>query len=278
MVRQMADRSGVAWRAARRLRGAPLLYGLARRAYTTVGALLPPRHLPGVPGPVHRNDLMVDPASASSRATYLDRGRQVVALLGEALEASGRTLGEATVLDFGCGHGRVVRHLAPATRSVSACDLDHEAVRFCASAFGAVPVLGDADLSRVRLAQYDAIWLGSVITHHPPTTCAELLTALAHHLRPGGVLVVSSADTLTLEVDLAAAGRGWMQPEADRLRRELVAPGATYLPYPQVPDASYGLGYQSDVWLDAAVAPAGLTPIWHRSDDWGPQATHAWRR
>ena len=209
------------------------------------------RRIPGVPGPVHRNDLMVDPASEHSRTTYVERGRQVVALLDEALAGAGRTLAEADVLDFGCGHGRIVRHLATAARSVSACDLDHEGVRFCASAFGAVAVPGSTDLAEVPLGEYDAIWLGSVITHHPPTTCGALLTALAGHLRPGGVLVVSSADHVTLQVDLDAAGRGWMQDEADRLRCELGADGATYVAYPQVADGSYGLGYQTDAWLDA---------------------------
>jgi 2-polyprenyl-3-methyl-5-hydroxy-6-metoxy-1,4-benzoquinol methylase len=274
----MAERSGVAWRAARRLRTSPALYGAARRAYTAAGRVLPPRRIAGIPGPVHRNDLMVDPASDHSRTTYVERGRQVVALLDDALAGTGRTLADAEVLDFGCGHGRIVRHLAAAARSVSACDLDHEGVRFCASAFGAVEVPGSTDLAEVPLGAYDAIWLGSVITHHPPPTCADLLAALAGHLRPGGVLVVSSADHVTLQVDLDAAGRGWMQEQAERLRRELLADGATYVAYPQVADGSYGLGYQTDAWLDAAVSGHGLTPLWHRSDDWGPQATHAWLR
>ncbi len=268
----------MAWRAARRLRTSPALYGIARRAYTAAGRVLPPRRIAGVPGPVHRNDLMVDPASEHSRTTYVERGQQVVALLDEALAGAGRTLAEADVLDFGCGHGRIVRHLAIAARSVGACDLDHEGVRFCVSAFGAVAVPGSTDLAEVALGRYDAIWLGSVITHHPPGTCAALLTSLADHLRPGGVLVVSSADHVTLQVDLDAAGRGWMQDEAARLRRELGTDGATYVAYPQVADGSYGLGYQTDTWLDAAVSGRGLTPLWHRSDDWGPQATHAWIR
>ena len=268
----------MAWRVARRLRTSPALYGAARRAYTAAGRVLPPRRIPGIPGPVHRNDLMVDPASEHSRTTYVERGRQVVALLDEALSEAGRSLSEADVLDFGCGHGRIVRHLATVARSVSACDLDHAGVRFCASAFGAVAVPGSTDLAAVPLGEYDAIWLGSVITHHPPGTCADLVAALAGHLRPGGVLVVSSADHVTLQVDLDAAGRGWMQQGAARLRRELAADGATYVAYPQVADGSYGLGYQTDAWLDAAVSGRGLTPLWHRSDDWGPQATHAWLR
>lgn len=274
----MGERSGAAWTIARRLRRSPLVYRAARRAYTSVNHRRRPVRLPGIPGPVHRNDLMVDRSSATSRAAYVATGRQVVDLLAEALAAVGRPLGEADVLDFGCGHGRVIRHLAPVARSVAACDLDAECVRFCASAFAATPVVGHLDLSAVALAHYDAIWLGSVITHHPPEATAELLTALAGHVRPGGVLVASSGDRSTLDGDLDSSGREWMAPHVDRLRRELAEVGATYVAYPQVTDGTYGLGYQSSDWLDTAVAAVGLVPVWHRSADWGVQATNAWRR
>jgi SAM-dependent methyltransferase len=272
----MSDRPGLVWRAAWRLRRSPRLYGAARRAYTSVNGWLPPAQVEGVPGPVHRNDLMIDRASEGARRAYAAGGRQVVDMVGEALAEVGGRLTDADVLDFGCGHGRVVRHLVGAARSVAACDLDHEGVRFCAKAFGAVPVPGDTDLRRVPLQEYDAIWLGSVITHHPPPIVADLLAALAAHLRSGGVLLASSADERTLEVDLHGGGREWLRPEADRIRSELADRGAAYAPYPQEREGAYGLGYQRPAWLDAAVAPAGLAPLWHRPSAWSGQAVSAW--
>jgi SAM-dependent methyltransferase len=274
----MSDRPGLAWRVAWRLRSSPRLYGAARRAYTAVNGRLPPVRVEGVPGPVHRNDLMIDRASALGRSTYAAGGRQVVELLEAALADAGGALEDAEVLDFGCGHGRVVRHLVGRARRVAACDLDHEGVRFCAEALGADPVPGDADLSRVPLGDYDAIWLGSVVTHHRPPVVAALLQHLAAHLRPGGVLVASSADERTLEADLQGAGRGWLQGEEDRIRAALASDGAAYVPYPHERDGAYGLGYQLEGWLDAAVGAAGLRRLWHRPGAWSGQAVGAWTR
>lgn len=272
----MARGGGVAWRAADVLRRSPPAYWVARRAFTTVNKALPPVHIEGVPGPIHRNDLMVDRTSAGSRANYLIAALDAVGLVRDALEASGGDLAEADVLDFGCGHGRIVRHFAAAARSISACDLDHEGVRFCARHLGARPVLGDRDISRVPLEGYDAIWLGSVITHHPEDVCRTMLTTLADHVRPAGVLVVTSTDELSL--DHYVQTRDWVGDHAEQIRRDLTDRGAAYVDYPQNQGGSYGLGFQTSEWLDEVAHASGLERVWHRPDAWGIQHATAWRR
>jgi SAM-dependent methyltransferase len=268
--------ASVPWVLARALRRHPKLYWPARRAYTAVNGVLPPVALDGIPGPVHRNDLMLDRSSAESRQYYVETALDAVALVRDALRDAGGDLARAEVLDFGCGHGRVVRHFAQAAGSISACDLDHEGVRFCARRLGARPILGHTDLSLVRLATYDAIWVGSVLTHLPVATGRDVLHLLAAHLRPGGVLVVTTASERTLEQYLETME--WLAPAAEGIRAELDGDGATYITYPQNPDGSYGLTFHTDGWLDASLAPTGVEPLWHRADAWGIQDVHAWRR
>jgi hypothetical protein len=49
---------------------------------------------------------------------------------------------------------------------ITASDIDGDAVGFCASLFGATPVLVSPDASNVRLAgDFDLIGSGSLLTH-----------------------------------------------------------------------------------------------------------------
>ena len=63
-------------------------------------------------------------------------------LINQCLTAVG-TQDVRRVLDFGCGHGRVMRVLKAALPDADlvACDIDEDALSFCAETFGAQPVL-----------------------------------------------------------------------------------------------------------------------------------------
>lgn len=74
----------------------------------------------------------------------------------------------SSILDFGCGYGRVLRVLRnefPDAR-ITACDVDRGAAEFCAQTFGATAVYSSTDPSEVRLGgKFDLIWVGAVFTH-----------------------------------------------------------------------------------------------------------------
>jgi cyclopropane fatty-acyl-phospholipid synthase-like methyltransferase len=72
------------------------------------------------------------------------------------------------ILDFGCGHGRVMRHIRAEYPDavIVGCDLKADALDFCADSFGALPVKSDPDPTRINLqGEFDVIWAGSVFTH-----------------------------------------------------------------------------------------------------------------
>jgi len=56
------------------------------------------------------------------------------------------------ILDLPCGHGRVLRWLRAHYHyaKITACDLDHDGVDFCAKQFGATPVYSQRDLKQLR--------------------------------------------------------------------------------------------------------------------------------
>ena len=112
--------------------------------------------------------------------------------VGEAaLEEIARVVEDPeTILDFPCGHGRVLRWLRAAypSASITACDLDRDGVDFCAHNFDAVPVYSRENPRDVRLVnRFDLIWCGSLFTHLDAPRWDEFLSYFRAHLN--GVLV-----------------------------------------------------------------------------------------
>ncbi|WP_309506044.1 class I SAM-dependent methyltransferase [Streptomyces pyxinicus] len=109
---------------------------------------------------------------------------------------------EGTVLDVGCGPGRLVAELAARGRTVLGVDVSDTAVRHTARRLGPGPLTGGALCRSVfeplpREGRWDTVLLldGNVGIGGDP---AALLGRVAGLLRPGGLLV---AETVPGEVD-----------------------------------------------------------------------------
>jgi SAM-dependent methyltransferase len=110
----------------------------------------------------------------------------------------------ARILDFGCGYGRVLRVLGEEfpRASITASDVDREAVDFCERTFGATGVYASTDPREIRFEdKFDLIWVGSVFTHIDETAWEGLLRVLAAALADDGLLIFTTegpavADTL----------------------------------------------------------------------------------
>jgi len=161
------------------------------------------RRYDGLPGPVHVEDHMLPDASPDGIAHYRRVGREAYTRIGEALEAVGHGWNDvATFLDFGCGHGRVLRWIRTEQPHIAltAADVNRQAVAFCHRAFGARALALPADPDRIRLdGRWDVIWLGSVLTHIDEARGLDLLGKLASVLEPGGVLVFTTHGELIPE-------------------------------------------------------------------------------
>jgi len=99
-----------------------------------------------------------------------------------------------TILDFPCGHGRVLRSLVQyfPDAEITACDLEKDAVNFCKDNFFARGIYSNTDISKIKLdRKFDLIWCGSLLTHFEKKLSEEFFNFFINHLEDDGLLVVS---------------------------------------------------------------------------------------
>lgn len=260
----------------------PVLYRGFRSMRLRVGSTLPPRRVDGLPGRVHRNDLMLTSLAAPAVESYARLGRQAVDLIDEAVELAGRRGSLEHALDLGCGHGRVLRVLRERhpELSITACDLDREAVTFCAREFAAVPLLGSEDFEAIPFDDYDLVWMGSLLTHLPTERWHQLASVIGAILRPEGVVVFSTHGEQALH-QLDHYGPGL---EARRL--EIVEPlrrsGHVYVPYRHYSGDTYGVAFHTTDDVDDTIVSAlggASRRLLFRSAGWGGhQDVHAFQK
>jgi SAM-dependent methyltransferase len=206
------------------------------------------------------NDLMFEGQTQAAIDHYHRAGATATAFLSSAIQVSGwRDESIGYCLDFGCGHGRVLRVLTQTfpRATFTARDLDREAVRFCTSEFGATPVRSDLDIRRVSLGTYDLTWMGSVLTHVDAESGQELLGTLVAHLNPNGGLAFSTHGTYARD-HLSAFGAVSATVWSD-IERSLDDSGVAYVPYAHYASDDYGLAWHTESFvrsmIDAVSAP-----------------------
>ena len=128
---------------------------------------------------------------------YWVAGRSALRAIKAGLDSAQKSVTDVRrVLDLPCGYGRVLRYLKAAFphAEITACDVLQEAVDFCSSMFGAVPVYSHEDPSKIPVERnvYDLIWVGSLFTHLNSDRWDAFLERLASSLRDGGVLVFTT--------------------------------------------------------------------------------------
>lgn len=99
---------------------------------------------------IDRNDMMYEGHAAS----YFSSGYSALFCIRQALERAGKT-SVNSILDFGCGHGRVLRSLAAQfpDATPTALDVNRRGVDFCAKKLGARPIYSNFDFSNLVFIQ-----------------------------------------------------------------------------------------------------------------------------
>jgi len=136
---------------------------------------------------------------------YLIAGERDVATLFETIEAAGRNVpDQSSILDFGCGSGRMVRWIPKHRQNakVFATDIDGNNIAWCRGNLRpeincmvntTVPHLPFEDRT------LDLIYSGSVFTHIEDTT-ESWLAELRRILKPGGLFYVTIHDHSTIAI------------------------------------------------------------------------------
>ena len=222
-------------------------------------------------------------ARGDRRGAYVGAGRNAVRLLDDALVAVTRRVEDvASWLDFGCGHGRVVRFLAERAdpQAIWVTDVDREAVAFCAAEFGVHVFHAAGGGSRVDVDGFDVAYAFSVLTHLPERAGMDAMALLGRVVRPGGLLVFTTHGETS--VTWAPTLGRWCAPLAPAIRDEVSRYGFAYHPYPHYRGNGYGLawhapGYVAEV-MDRLHGP-GLQAVSFLPQSFGGhQDTFVYRR
>jgi SAM-dependent methyltransferase len=125
---------------------------------------------------------------------FLTSGAAAMVSLGDALRAQGvEVSGLRSVLDFGCGCGRVVRHWAGVSPGVRGCDYNPRLVDWCGRnlAFARFETNGLVPPLPFEPDAFDLVYALSVFTHLPADLQGPWMRELGRVLVPGGHLALS---------------------------------------------------------------------------------------
>jgi SAM-dependent methyltransferase len=151
-------------------------------------------HAGGLPVPPPR--LRVEVAGTPGLEWFLDSGRQQADIIRAAAERNGSPLeAVGSLLDFGCGCGRVLRHWAGLDGpQIFGSDYNEGLAGWCAAnlPFATVSVNELAPPLRFEDGQLGFVYAISVFTHLPHDLERAWIDELNRVVRPGGLLLVTT--------------------------------------------------------------------------------------
>lgn len=194
----------------------------------------PPKSIDGVPMPPRY--LMMLVGGSPGWEWFIESGKAAVAGFARYAAEAGSGFPEAKrVLDFGCGCGRLARHLPTMTNAeIHGVDYNPSMVAWCARNL-------KGEYSRNKLhpplsfpdGHFDVIYLLSVFTHLRVETQREWLAELHRVTRPGGVVMVTFHDEDHVSL-----------PGGDEARASLASAGS-YIFNDQVQGSNFMATYQT---------------------------------
>lgn len=182
------------------------------------------------------------------------------------------------VLDFGCGAGRVARHLRAFLPNADLyfSDIDADRTAFCAKQFQGTAVNADRDFSKLSLPKdIDLIWVGSLFTHIDYVRMQLLFDVLISSLRRQGVLIATFHGRRAKEVGKMISPQKWQRIVAD-----YEAHGVGYEGYDRSADDDVGVSLTSpEKVLSLGSLNRSVIPVMFQDTGWaGIQDVAAWTK
>jgi SAM-dependent methyltransferase len=193
-----------------------------------------------------------DRMCVTTPGNYFRVGLAALELVKFGLGAVGKPEPHA-ILDLPSGYGRVLRMFKAAFphARLTACDLNRDAVDYCARTFGAVPAYSTEDPAEIDLdAGFDLIWCGSLLTHLDADRWAGFLSMFERHLLPGGVLIFTTHGRVMREKMQSGRRRFAIQDSGRSLLRNHGRRGFGFEPHLHSA-GGYGISLSSPAWVCA---------------------------
>lgn len=173
---------------------------------------------------------------------FIEQGSRMCAVIERAInEHSSRPLAELSILDFGCGNGRIALPFFFKHRKPTVCaDVDPEVTRYLQATIpGANPTaIGFNPPAPFPDARFDVIYAVSVWTHFNAEHQAAWLSDMRRMLRQGGLALISTASYVAL-----AARRIEVPHIADFSDEDLRREGMIFRRTPPPPGVTGAYGY-----------------------------------
>jgi SAM-dependent methyltransferase len=222
-----------------------LLYSLGRRIRFRIGSALGARHVKGIPGRCHYNDLMLRSTSPADVAAYHSNAAKFVGILESSLSAVGKSWADLErVLEIGCGYGRIVRvlreHVPPSKIYVS--DVIEEGANFSASELGVnkMPVLEKVQGGYDEF--FDLIFLLGVYIHMPLDFMRNHIELVSRALKPSGLFVFTTQGPICAQ-NAEQFGQYWLDKKI--VLQDLQTKGHSFQKYPHYYD-QYGMAWHTE--------------------------------
>lgn len=146
--------------------------------------------------PLPPGQLMFLVQGTTSVREFLTDGRGTAQAILDVLHGSGVEIDSSMrVLDFGCGSGRVIRHLHGMTGArFNGSDYNPQLIEWCQRnlRFGQFDVNGVSPPLAYEKEQFDLVYALSVFTHFPEDLQSAWLSELSRVLKPGGHLLMTA--------------------------------------------------------------------------------------
>ena len=146
--------------------------------------------------PIPPTDLIHTVAGHYDAAKFLRGGRTATETMRDILVNDGADLDAfERILDFGCGVGRIARHLRTAERSrLFGTDYNPALIAWCSKhlTFAGFQVNALSGPLTYESGTFDFIYAFSVLTHLPGSLQSYWIHELTRVLRPGGYLYVTT--------------------------------------------------------------------------------------
>jgi SAM-dependent methyltransferase len=209
---------------------------------------LNPEQLKGINLTLSENDNMYSEGANFADEHYFNVGLQALSIIDITKRL---TLKENydSILDFGCGFGRVLRFLKAyyPDADITASELFPEYIDFCSETFNVNKLQSITDFKSLpRDKKYDLIWSGSVYTHIPADKFKDLFQYFEDSLNVGGVMVFTTHGRFCWEnLSGHAYGLNRIGKRITQIMYKLTGYG--YADYPHIPN--YGASIMTLDWF-----------------------------